>query len=117
MGKLILRYKRRLSEGGRCSGDIVFRKDTESSATVSTVCFAFVNISFKQMLEEYAAALCQFPAAEGWYQRIDKPGMPEGQWSPAHVQGLREDADKTIDELSNPAPVTYDMRRNKENES
>jgi hypothetical protein len=94
--RLVLEYKRKISEGGKCSGRVVRYENDEPSSTL------FADVSFKEMLEVFAWRAQRYPDLPLFYKRIDHLGFEEQPWDPAHVASFRGDSAKVIEELSTP---------------
>lgn len=96
--KVVLEYKRKISEGDRCTGAVVV-----TDKGVELVRHSFSKIPFKEMLNTYIKYVQDYPTADCFYKRVDREGLAEMPWAPAHVAAMRgAGKDALVDALNNP---------------
>lgn len=110
---LVLQYRRRLADGGKVSGQVVFVDDDGN--VLFEVC-SFNQVGHADMIELYSRAVIANPDARCCFQRIDQPGFPITDWSGPDIEQMRNDPAKAIEDLSAIRQVTYDMRAKTEEE-
>jgi hypothetical protein len=105
MDKVVLKYKRDTKNKHVMIGSVTYIPENGAEDEVS-----FDGVDFRAMMTTYAEMLKKYGDARAFYGRLEKPGMPEGELDPLTTDGLRNNTEETVEDLTNPKPVVIDMR-------